>query len=235
MPRSTYRHRSGHPVGNRISSYLWVATCAGVAAAAALVLFLEASPYFLSGLSAEAKLEAIVHRGLEPGLSFESQEMVLDDCYSASLSLLARASPTPVRAKLIDRCQEIAGQITAATPSHGYAWFVAAALAAESGDGALLNSALLRSHRSSPNELWLAEARVTLGELHLASLGSEALAGHDRDVSSVVSSNRLSPEMAELYIGNEGFRGRVNELLAALPTNVQRRFISQVRSEMAGP
>lgn len=216
----------------RLPAYAWAAGCLVLAAVSAVVLTLEARPYFASGLSAEAKVSAIAGGGLAPGPSFFSQRLVLGDCLGAMESLLGRASPTPVRQRLLDRCDEIAGTITSASPTHGHAWFVAAYIAAERGDAAAFNAKLVTSHRMSPSEGWLAVARISLAEKNAARLSPEGLAAEMADIGIAIAAFSIDEAIIERYISDEVFRGHVDTALASQPTDVQTRFIGAVRAAL---
>jgi hypothetical protein len=202
---------------------------AGIAAAV-----VEIGPYFVAGYDSRDKAAALESGVLRPGLSFDSEELVLEDCAVAMRSLLLRASPTERRRQVLSNCLAIADGIVAGAPGMAHAWLVGARAAAELGDDAGLASRLATGRERSPNEGWLAQARVALAEDNIARLQPSDLAGHRNDIAVLIAGNRFADAVIARYLREPGFRDRVRAALETLPTKVQRRFLDRLRAASGG-
>ena len=173
------RSRPRRGSSNPYFAYLGAVCCSALAVASGYVLVLEARPYFLSGLESAARVRALADLDMTPGPSNFSQRMVLDDCFASSRSLLAKASPSPVRARLLAHCDGLAAAITAAADT-GLCVVRGAAVAAERtmpraerGAGAIADHSAVRG--------LAAAARVELAEANFARLDAAALAAEAAD------------------------------------------------------
>ena len=225
VPRG--RRSSGQATPKRrLSTLLQFGFSIGLVAAAATTLYLEARPYFISGIPVPVRVAAITSGELRPGPSFDSQRFVLDDCYVAMDSLYARVAPTTERLRLLQQCASLAARITEAAPTSAYAHLVQAIAAAALGDAAGLNAGLAQSQRLAPREGWLAEARATFAETQLGRLDAAAGAGQAADLGTLAASTRYSGPIVARYIDDPQFRERLAAILAQLPEADQRRFLS---------
>lgn len=228
------KRRSARQVapGPRFSTLALLGCSIAVTAAAATTLFLEARPYFVSGIAIPVRLAAITSGALRPGPSFDSQKLVLDDCYVSMGSMLAKASPTSTRIRLFQQCGTLALRVTDASPTHAYAWLVGAMAAAGLGDAAGLSAGLARSQALAPHEAWLAVARVDLGETHLAQLDEPARRAHDSDIALLVSSSSHADGIVRRYLDDPEFRARLEAILSRLPAATQRRFVAAAQAAL---
>lgn len=209
-----------------------LAACAAIAGASLIGLFVEARPYFVSGVLPAAKIAAIVDGQLSVGASFASQRIVLDDCFVATRSLAGRASPTPRRRVLLERCDQLAADIVASTPSNAYAWLVAAAVALEREDFTAFDGALSRSQQLSANEGWLALQRATLAAEAGDDLGPRANLANAADLGVLVAQVNPPRVLLGRYRIDPAFREQVNHVVGASPPAVQRSFIAAVREDL---
>jgi hypothetical protein len=217
-------------VAGRSAILVLAALSLALAVVGGVVLFLETRPYFVSGLSIPARIAALTERGLSPGLSFASHDLVLDDCYAALNSIEGRASPQNRWAALLDSCEGLAADVTRASPTNGYGWLVAAMVAGFRNDRSALAERLERSRVVAPNEGWLAVERIKLTEREGLQTGYLAA----RDLEVILDAGLTDPRLLRRYAADAAFRGRVNAALDSRSTDVQRRFLSLVRSALAG-
>lgn len=206
--------------------FLPVGFCGALIAAASVTLFLEVSPYFVSGITVPAKIAAISSGQMRPGPSFDSQRMVLDDCYVAMNSLQLFAGPTSQRLRIAQQCASLAGGIADGAPTTAYAFLVGAVAAAALGDIAAMNADLGRSQRLAPREAWLAQARATLGEAQLENLDDSTRAGHTRDLGLLASSAKYGGAIVTRYLDDPQFRERLEVILGRLSDSEVRGFLS---------
>lgn len=203
-----------------------------IAIIALAALFLEARPYFVSGLSTTSRIEALTERGHTSGLSFASQQLVLDDCYAAVNSLEARAAPQAQWMQLLARCGEVTSDVLDAAPTHGYGWLVAALVSARTADMEAFKAQLARSQAVAPNEGWLATERIKLAEQWRD--GAALSEDERRDLEVFLDAGRLDPAIRQLYARDAGFRTRLNSVLETRSAAVQRRFVNGIRAALSG-
>ncbi len=188
----------------------------------------EASPYFSGGVEETERFASLAGKPPQPGLSIASERLVLDNCVRTLSSLYARLQPAARVAEVSANCLKAADAIAQQNPSSSYAWYVGALTSELGGDTTGMNERLLQSQRTGPAEQWIAELRVPLGEDHLADLGPEARANHDRDLRMLVASRRGIASIADRYVKQDGFRERITAIVETMPEADQRRFVAQV-------
>jgi hypothetical protein len=227
------RRTLGATQGWRLPTLLGCGACFGLIAAASTALYLEAQPYFVSGTSISARVAAIASGELRPGPSFDSQRIVLDDCFVVMNSLYIQAAPTTTRLNLVQRCAELAAGVVDLSPTSAYAHFVRAVASAALGDDKGLNAGLTQSQRLGPREGWLAQARVTFAESHLDKLDQAGAAGHTADLGTVAVSVRYSGPIIARYFEDSAFRTRLSAIVSKLPEADQSRFVSIANAALA--
>jgi hypothetical protein len=201
-----------------------------LATAGGLVAFAEARPYFSGGVLAFERFQAIAEGRLVPGPSIASQRLVLDSCAHAMTSVYGRMQPSDRRTAVYAGCSRLADEVTMASPTFSYAWFVGALAAERLGDHEAMNSKLISSQVTGPTEQWIAELRADLAERHLSDLTPEARRGHDRDLMMLVSSDRGVRSMARRYTRDPEFRARIVPLVEAMPMEQQHRFLRSIEA-----
>mgnify|MGYP000073563446 CR=1 FL=1 len=219
--------------GGRFVSTILAAACGILAAWSGYVLFQEASPYFVSGVTVDAKIEALAAGRLAAGPSLFSQRMALDDCLLAIGAPKVRAGPRSVRDQILAQCAGLAAEIVTSVPSHSYGWLVAAWVAGEQRDYPKLSERIELSQSTSRSEGWLARARVALAERFADELAASATAAVDDDIRLLISHSRDIAAMVDRYVARESFRRRIDRLLQRVPAEAQARFIQSVRARLS--
>jgi hypothetical protein len=201
--------------------------------AGAGVLWAETRAY-VEATQPDAELVAhLMDRPLFAGPSLSSARITLGGCMRALRSLRIRlVSPTSQEA-VWTHCRKTAEGILVANPFDGYASLVSAVAAGFLGDSEGLNARLARSQFVARSEQWLAELRVDLGEDRLGLLDDSTLAGHDSDLRLLARSERGVRSIARRYIEDASFKQRIFRVVAALPDEVQRRFVDMVAGAAA--
>lgn len=157
--------------------------------------------------------------------------VALEICDETMSRLSFQLAPTERKSAVAISCLETAQYALSGAPSLSYGHFVAsiAHFALGNAEPALL--ALERSQALGPNEQWIAERRVGLAEVHYDALGDYAGAGHLADLGLLAQSRRGIRSIAARYVANPQFRERVTAVVETLPVEIQRRFVSIVRTE----
>lgn len=164
------------------------------------------------------------------GLSHKSQFLALNDCSQNISSYYGRAQPTTQRNVVLEHCGQLIKEIIAVSPANGFAWYLLAEIAAESGDTDLLNLALVQSQNLTRNEQWIAEMRIYAFEDNFKDLSPKAIAAEQDDLSLLVKSRRGVTSIASRYVSNPTFRARITHLVEKLPPEIQARFVRYVRT-----
>ena len=211
------------------------AWCAGSVSLLMLVaslalLVLEARPYFTSGLRLDQKIAAISSGQLEPGLSFSSQTLVLDDCRQVLTSVKVRVMPSANKAPLEQHCSTVSRLIADRSPLNSYARYILALTAGSSGRGAELSDDLQASQRTAPWEAWLAGLRVELAARSFDQLTEAAQTAYRSDLTAAASSRLSLPYVVEAYGGYAAQHELITAAVEQLPPAMQSAFINQVRS-----
>lgn len=157
--------------------------------------------------------------------------VALEICDETMNRLSFQLAPTARQNAVANSCLETTSQALSETPSLSYAHFVASRAHFALGDQGAALAALERSQSLGPNEQWIAERRVALAEVHYGALGDYAQAGHLADLGLLAQSRRGIRSIAARYVANPDFRERVTGVVETLPVDVQRRFVSIVRTE----
>lgn len=197
---------------------------------AAASFAMESFPFFANNSTPKTRFETIELGQNNAGLSLYSQNAQLLDCFEALSGPVGMAQPTSRRETVINRCQDVALGTSRGAAGSGFSWYIAAHTAAELGQYSSFNQYLKNSQTLGPNEQWLAELRVSLGERHLEQMDRELKAGHAEDLKLLVQSGRGVASIAARYISHTQFRARITDIVETLPPNDQRRFISFVRA-----
>lgn len=198
--------------------------------AGAWLAYAEARPYVTGGVVDAERVAALETGPIAYGPSIGSQRAVLEGCVRALLAAGARGQPAGRLRAVGNNCMTIADGITSASPSDAYAWYVGALSAYRTDDAARAIDRLLRSQQAGPNEQWIAELRVGLGEALLDRLPDNARIGHDRDLGMLVASERGIASIADRYVRVPDFRERITAIVEKLPAEHQRRFIGTIRN-----
>ncbi|WP_439600196.1 hypothetical protein [Devosia sp.] len=210
----------------------WCAACVGLlmlVASLALLVF-EARPYFTSGLRLDQKIAAISSGQLEPGLSFNSQTLVLDDCRQVLASVRVRVMAGADKAPLVNHCAAVSRAVAERSPLNSYARYVEALAAASSGQTGELGEYLLASQRTAPWEAWLAGLRVELAARYFDLLPDVAQAAYRSDLTAAASSNQSLPAVLDAYRRYVPQREMITVAVERLPAPMQSAFVSQLRS-----
>ncbi len=192
--------------------------------------FQEARPFVSGGVLARERFDALVDGRLRPAFSINSQNLVLESCLDAALSVYARLQTAERRLALETTCRDIAAGIGQENPTQSYAWFVAAFMSARLDDVTGINTYLQRSQATGSSEQWIAEQRVALAEQVYGELAPETIAAHENDLRLLATSPRGARSIARRYVNDEDFRERITAIVEQMDPSVQRRFLSSVRS-----
>lgn len=157
--------------------------------------------------------------------------VALEICDETMTRLSFYLAPTARMSAVAHSCIETAGTAVSQMPSHSYGYYIGALAHYALGEVETAVAALERSQAVGPNEQWLAERRVALAELHYATLGTYAGAGHLADLALLAQSRRGIRSIAARYIASPAFRERVTAIVETLPEEIQQRFVTVVRAE----
>jgi hypothetical protein len=179
--------------------------------------YAEARPYFMSGIVDSERVSTLASMQVVPGPSISSQRSLLENCVRAIRASGTRGQPGTRLRAVSENCLGIADGIAAAGPANSYAWYVAALSSYHAGDQEGAVARLIRSQETGPNEGWIAELRVGLGEVLLDALPQNGRANHDSDLRTLVASWR-------------GIASIATAIVEGMPEPDQRRFITTLRS-----
>lgn len=210
----------------------WCAACVGLlmlVASLALLVF-EARPYFTSGLRLDQKIAAVSTGQLEPGLSFNSQTLVLDDCRQVLTAVRVRVMAASDKAPLAGHCAVVSRFVADRSPLNSYARYVQALAAVSSGREAELADSLLASQRTAPWEAWLAGLRIELAARYFDLLPEPAQTAYKSDLTAAASSSGSLSSVVAAYRRYAGQRQMITAAVEQLPAAMQSAFLSQVRS-----
>lgn len=163
-------------------------------------------------------------------LSGYAKRYTLESCHYGLTAQLSLVRPAEEIGRLATACRTYAQSVAATMPTNSFAWLVLAVADRALGDMPAMNRALEMSQRAGPNEQWIAEIRVALGEDNIDRLTDRARAGHDHDLVTLANSPRGVRTIAGRYVANEAFRNRITEIVSKQPVEAQRRFIRSVWS-----
>jgi len=178
--------------------------------------------------------ESTLGLGLKPLLAFSirADYAAIDTCMHLTNSVGALLLPSSERVRRAQWCQNLTETILETSRQNAYAWFALANFAHISGQAELLNHALEQSYATGPNEQWIAEQRVVLAEKGVAALSDAALRGHLRDMAVLTQSKRGIRAIADRYLRDPDFRGRITNIVENLPAEDQRRFLDVLKREV---
>jgi hypothetical protein len=200
--------------------------CLALSAGGAVAMREEMSIYLRTGpVIARAKQ---ITPSTTVGFSADGMRATLRDCVMAMqrYKSLEMAYETPeTKERILSNCLEISDLIAERAPSFSYAYFSGAFAAILLGDKEGFNARMRRSQLTAPNEQWLVDLRVDLGETHLADLDPAGFVAHEDDLRLMVRSAVGLRNVAKRWIGDEDFRVRIADIVEAMPQETQRRFI----------
>lgn len=210
--------------------FLFIAVFAGILCVfASLATYAELRPFLGVGSDREAQYQFYVDGKGQAGHSSFSQDIVLRDCLQMITSIYGRLQSVPRRNAVLAHCRAQAVSITGRSPSHSFAWFTRAVLAAHTGQFGEMNVSLAKSRLVGPNEQWIAEARVKLAEQHLSLLSQTNQLGNDQDLILLIRSSRGVKTIALDYVQRPAFRRRIAALVELQTEEIQHIFVQQVR------
>lgn len=166
---------------------------------------------------------------LHYGLSSYSKRKLLTDCYHI---LSTSRVDTDIRVNLeilAKSCQLLSGNIVQTMSTNSYAWFVNALASSRLRDVTAFRESYHQSHLTGPNEQWLADLRVRLGEENLSDLDAQARLDHEQDLVLLANSDLGSISLAGRYVNDPGFRQRAMDALSKVPPERQRRFLNNTK------
>jgi hypothetical protein len=191
--------------------------------------YLELRPFFLGAATQEARFDQVADGQNQTGLSTFSHRIALENCLEAVNSIFGRMQPTPRRQAVLSECDGLSDMISSTSVADSFAWYIGALTNSELGKVGEMNRRLVLSRRTGPNEQWVAELRVALGERRFADLDRPALEGHRKDLQLLALSARGVATIAKRYVAEPDFRARITSLVEELPEEVQSRFVTYVR------
>jgi ATP/maltotriose-dependent transcriptional regulator MalT len=201
-----------------------------VLAVSAFAVAGEISSYVAAGGTDAAFFDRLAQASPAPAISRSGAEAVLMRCESVVAGQYGARQTDAERMFALGHCWSFAAQTLEQMPSYSYGWYTLALFQLSLGDLESGLQSLSQSQRAGRNEQWVAERRVHLGELVLSELDPETRAGHDADLTMLAQSNRGVRSIAQRYIKNEEFRGRITAIVETLPEETQVRFVSRVRA-----
>lgn len=166
---------------------------------------------------------------LEYGYSSYSKKLVLDDCFIGMQMLVFNGAPSETIVAFDKKCENIASEIVATTPSNSYAWWVKAFAHAALGEEKQFNESIRQSQLTGPNEQWVADLRVRFSEENLGLLDDDTKRTHEKDLALLAGSTRGAQTIAAQYVKNPNFRERIIKIVEKLPAAKQQNFLSRVR------
>lgn len=217
----------------RLALLLLAAAAALLAGAGTTTAWREFGAFANGGIAPQSRFAALAAGQWQPAVSPLSERLLLDACQEALQGLYGRLRPAAERAAVATHCRDAANAITAAAPGNAYAWYVGARAATALGDRAGAETRLLRSHAVGPMEQWVAELRVGLVEAEYAAAGPELRRRHAADLALLVRSRRGIAAVSHRYVADPSFRGRITDIVEALPEEDQARFVATVRGAAA--
>ena len=203
--------------------------------AAGRLLANETAVIFRPGEEEPGFAERIAVLSRLPFLSAYAQGALLTDCHQALNSTRNLVRPRNETAGLTSACETVAERAIGSLPTHSFAWLVAAEARAATGNIAGVNAALALSRNTGPNEGWIADFRVALAETYLDRLDAGNRAGHDRDIKLLVASTDRIRLVGQRYMRDPDFRKRVTDIVATMPADHQRRFLTVIRNQQEVP
>jgi hypothetical protein len=196
----------------------------------ATVAYREFVPLLEGGTTLSGKLAALSAAPIEPGPSFRSKLLVVDDCAAAMNSFALAALDAEAQTRVFQHCRAVATAIVEEAPTYSYAWYVVALASEAEYDLTAMEQALLQAQTTSPHQEGLAYHRLILAFRHFNDLGQAAQHALASDVTVAARSERGLIWLAKRYLADPDSRALMISAIERTPANVQRRFLSAVNS-----
>jgi len=190
----------------------------------------EAAAFFWGAGTPDEQFLGLADAQIITPASIQGSRMASSICLEALSSVRSRISREDDRAVARNKCLSLLQNLVIAMPSNGHAWFVGAFLYFQAEDFENGNRWLLMAQRTSPNEQWIAEARVALAEDNLDKLTPITRDRHEQDLRLLVQSQRGIHSIARRYVENAGFRERITDIVDTLEPATQQHFVNIVRA-----
>lgn len=198
--------------------------------ASAATTYGELLPLFRSGALIEQKINVLVVDPLLPGPSYKSELLVLSDCNEALSSIAGNVLPPEPRQALLENCRSMARGVLADEPSFSFAWYIDALASEGLGDMTTVSSSLVQSQRTAARPQWLAQSRAYLASRNVDLLTPEARVAYEKDLATLVESDLSLPWLGQRYHRDLQFQALITDVVEKLSPEMQRRFVSAVRS-----
>src|SRR5690606_11307675 len=140
----------------------------------ATVAYREFVPLLEGGTTLSGKLAALSAAPIEPGPSFRSKLLVVDDCAAAMNSFALASLDAEAQTRVFQHCRAVATAIVEEAPTYSYAWYVVALASEAEYDLTAMEQALLQAQTTSPHQEGLAYHRLILAFRHFNDLGQAA-------------------------------------------------------------
>ena len=132
-----------------LSLWLVLAISSSLAIGSAFSAFRELTPFLENTGSIESKFDALSAGSLQPGLSFYSKKIILEDCNYTLNSVSILMIDETIQNKIRKNCEEVASSIVSDAPTFSYAWYVKALAGKPASDPKDFETALLQSRRTA--------------------------------------------------------------------------------------
>jgi hypothetical protein len=161
--------------------------------------------------------------------SWRGIRAVMLGCHSTQSSVALQFQPTALRAAVNAHCADTARAILDRAPTASVAHLVLAMSAAHFADTDALNDQLAKAQATGAREGWLVARRHTLATQNHDALDQGGLDIWSRDTAVLLEERWGREIVAHTFVANVALRPKIEELVALLPNNDQRNFVSLVR------
>lgn len=176
--------------------------------------------------------ERVLGGSVSTGISNYSSNRLLINCVSGLRSFRQRLAPIDNRDAFAGKCRTFAEQVRENAPLNSLSWVVTAISSQQIGDINAMNTGLVNSQRTAPNEQWLAIGRYHLSVEHAEALTPEAKSAYQADLALLAQSRFGVRAIAGRYVSNPEFREQITDIVSKLPSDTQNRFLNSIRAVM---
>jgi hypothetical protein len=205
---------------------------------AGATLLAEGSPFVERIQTLDRRIEAIGGAAAD-GASVSilesrfARKARLDTCLSTLSDAVGSVKiPLATQADISRGCLAIAKAVAARSPLDGNAWFIAASLAARSGNMADAETYLNLSFRTGPSEQWIAERRALFGYAVHDNFSETTRKRIDEDLALLLRTERGVDVLALTYVLDAAMRDHLVVIAETLDEDIQERFLDRIRREI---
>lgn len=162
------------------------------------------------------------------GLSPRENNDLLADCHQNMESLAGLLMAPEQRRLMVANCDQIARDITAASPRTAYAWFVAALVHEERLEPSAMIADLVQSQELSPRSASLAYYRGQKLLTQLDKLDEDARQALLGDIAVMAQAPRGRDWLARAYLERPNYHDMIASGVEAAGPTVSRSFLASV-------